>query len=56
MQYLAALDQAVASAVSQEKSAADALTSAAEEWNKITETLGRSKQQRALRRSLGLID
>ncbi|WP_425615903.1 ABC transporter substrate-binding protein [Anatilimnocola sp. NA78] len=55
-QYLAALDQAVIAAVSQEKSAADALASAADEWNKITAERGRTSQQRALRRSLGLSD
>ncbi|QDU31508.1 Bacterial extracellular solute-binding protein [Anatilimnocola aggregata] len=55
-EYLAALDRAVLAAVMKETSPTDALTTAGDEWQKITATRGADSQQRALRRSLGLID
>ncbi len=51
-QYLAALDQAVAEALSGKPSAA-ALSPAAKNWTAISEELGLASQQRANARSLG---
>ena len=53
-EYLAALDAAVVQAVAGEKSAADALAGAADEWKKITARIGLEHQRRALVRDLGL--
>lgn len=55
-EYLAALDNAVLSAVQGNQPAAAALQQAADEWQAITTRRGVSAQQRALRRSLGLSD
>jgi multiple sugar transport system substrate-binding protein len=52
--YLAALDAAVHAAVRGEKSPADALSAAAEEWSKITDELGLDAQRHAYRSSVGL--
>ena len=52
--YLAALDAAVHLAVRGEKSAADALDTAAGEWSKITEEFGLDAQRDAYRSSVGL--
>ena len=52
--YLAALDAAVHAAVRGEKSPADALSAAANEWSKITAELGLDAQQSAYRSSVGL--
>jgi len=52
--YLAALDAAVHAAVRGEKSPADALSAAAEEWAKITDELGLDTQRSAYRSSVGL--
>lgn len=54
--YLATLDEAVLSAVQEKQSPTEALKRAAEKWRDITEQHGRSKQQRALKLSLGLSD
>ena len=53
-EYLAALDAAVVQAVAGEKSAADALAGAADEWKTITAKIGLEHQRRALLRDLGL--
>jgi multiple sugar transport system substrate-binding protein len=52
--YLAALDEAVRSAVSGNATSQAALAAAAEEWRKITAELGLDEQRAAYRRSLGL--
>lgn len=52
--YMAALDQAVHSAVAGEKSSQLALQEAAATWRQITDDLGRENQREAYRRSLGL--
>ncbi|MCE5267134.1 MAG: extracellular solute-binding protein [Planctomycetaceae bacterium] len=53
-EYLAALDEAVASAVRGEKPPLEALLDADAKWRKITERLGLEKQKAAYRHSLGL--
>ncbi len=53
-QYIAALDEAVRSAVKGEVSSEDALNKAADEWEQITETYGRAKQTSALKKESGL--
>jgi ABC-type glycerol-3-phosphate transport system substrate-binding protein len=53
--YLAALDEAVAEAISG-KPAAEALTEAAKKWRAITDKLGMESQRKANRRSLGQND
>ena len=52
--YLAALDQAVHAAVVGQSSAAEALQTAADEWQRITSDLGLEAQQQAYLRSIGL--
>lgn len=52
--YLAALDEAVRSAVGGEQSPEEALRAAAEKWRQITTELGVSPQKTAYRRCLGL--
>ena len=52
--YLAALDEAVRSAVRGQASPADALATAAEKWRSISEELGLDSQREAYSRSLGL--
>jgi ABC-type glycerol-3-phosphate transport system substrate-binding protein len=52
-EYLAALDQAVQQAILGKKTAAEALSEAAEAWREITKKLGQEAQQRANARSLG---
>jgi multiple sugar transport system substrate-binding protein len=52
--YLAALDEAVASAVRGEKSPLDALVQAEKKWREITGRLGLEHQRAAYRHSLGL--
>jgi multiple sugar transport system substrate-binding protein len=52
--YLAALDEAVRSAVSGQQTSEQALEAAAGEWRKITAELGVDEQRAAYRRSLGL--
>lgn len=52
--YLAALGDAVASCLQGDSSAVAALQSAAERWDKITESRGREAQLRAFRRHLGI--
>lgn len=53
-EYLAALDTAVADAVSGKKSPQDALNQAAAKWRTITKRLGLPQQRTAYRHSLGL--
>ncbi len=53
-EYLAALEQAIQSAMEGNASPTDALQVAAEKWNRLTEGLGRDAQQRAYMRSIGL--
>jgi multiple sugar transport system substrate-binding protein len=53
-EYLAALDEAVAAAVSGKQKPKDALTDAAAKWQKITARLGVERQRTAYRHSLGL--
>jgi ABC-type glycerol-3-phosphate transport system substrate-binding protein len=53
-EYLAALDDAVNSALAREKSSAEALESAARRWQEITESRGVENQRKAYARSLGL--
>ena len=53
-EYLAALDEAVQSAVRGEVSPADALLKAAKQWREITEKRGVDRQRTAYLRSLGL--
>ena len=53
-EYRAALDEAVGRAVAGTATPAEALTEAAARWQKITDRLGRAKQQRAYLHSLGL--
>lgn len=52
--YLAALDDAVRKAVEGDDSADAALRAAAEQWQTITDGLGRASQQKAYMRSVGL--
>ena len=53
-EYLAALDDAVAAAVRDEKSPLDALLEADAKWQEITDRLGLERQKAAYRHSLGL--
>jgi multiple sugar transport system substrate-binding protein len=53
-EYLAALDEAVRSVVAEDQSAVDALNAVAQQWEKITDTLGRDSQREAYMRSIGL--
>lgn len=53
-EYLAALDEAVAAAVAGQATPAEALRTATEQWEKITDSRGREEQKRAYRRCLGL--
>lgn len=53
-EYMAALDDAVRSAVAGSASPAAALVEAAARWQKITDRIGRADQQAAYTRSLGL--
>ncbi len=53
-EYLAALDQAVATALRQEAAPQEALAQAAAAWQSITDKLGRDAQRRAYRQSLGI--
>ena len=53
-EYLAALDDAVATAVRGEKSPSEALLEAAAKWQNITTRLGLERQKSAYRHSLGL--
>ena len=52
--YLAALDKAVLRVLQKESSASEALADASHQWEEITDQLGRQKQSRAYRQSLGL--
>ncbi len=53
--YLAALDEAVGQAIRGELPPAEALESAGDQWEKLTESLGRNQQLLAYRRHLGLV-
>ncbi|MEN6458145.1 MAG: extracellular solute-binding protein [Thermoguttaceae bacterium] len=53
-EYLAALDEAVASAIRGDKPAIEALLEADAKWRQITDRLGRDRQKAAYRHSLGL--
>jgi multiple sugar transport system substrate-binding protein len=53
-EYLAALDDAVAAAVSGKKSPEAALSEAAAKWQEITKRLGVDRQRNAYRHSMGL--
>ncbi len=55
-EYLAALDEAVEAVVAGKQPSAEALKSAADKWEQITDRLGRDKQQLAYRRSLNVAD
>jgi multiple sugar transport system substrate-binding protein len=55
-EYLAALDEAVATAVHSEKPALEALLQADKKWREITRRLGLDRQRAAYRHSLGLSD
>lgn len=52
--YLAALDQAVAQALTDQTAPSDALANCSQQWSKITGELGVEKQRTAYTRSLGL--
>jgi multiple sugar transport system substrate-binding protein len=52
--YLAALDDAVRSAVRGEQTATESLAAAAKRWRDITAELGRDSQKQAYRRCLGI--
>jgi multiple sugar transport system substrate-binding protein len=52
--YIAALDTAVNSVIAGDATPAEALQSAAEQWDQITDLIGRESQQKAYMRSLGL--
>ena len=52
-EYLTALDRAVEQAIAGDP-AKEALTTAASQWQQITDELGRDKQKAAYSRSLGL--
>ncbi len=52
--YLAALDEAVRSAVRGEQTATESLAAAAKRWRDITDELGRDSQKQAYRRCLGI--
>jgi multiple sugar transport system substrate-binding protein len=52
-EYLAALDEAVESALRRDQTAEEALAQAATTWQAITDKYGRDAQKRALRRDLG---
>lgn len=52
--YLAALDQEVRRAIGKEREAAEALREAAQQWEAITDAMGRRKQVRAWRQSQGM--
>jgi ABC-type glycerol-3-phosphate transport system substrate-binding protein len=54
--YLAALDTAVKSALDGKSSPAAALQTATDEWEKITDRLGRDKQRDAYQKHLGISD
>lgn len=53
-EYLAALDEAVRAAIAGEKTPAEALAAASEQWKAITAARGIEAQRRALARDLGL--
>jgi multiple sugar transport system substrate-binding protein len=53
LEYLAALDEAVYSALRGDKSAAEALGTAAQQWREITKRIGVAAQRKANARSLG---
>lgn len=53
-EYIAALDRAVDSVLAAEATSSEALKTAAAEWNRITDSIGRESQQHAYMRSLGL--
>jgi multiple sugar transport system substrate-binding protein len=53
-EYFAALDTGIARALAGEVSAQEALDAVAEEWNAITDRLGREDQLRLYRESIGL--
>jgi ABC-type glycerol-3-phosphate transport system substrate-binding protein len=53
-QYLARLDDAVRSCLNGQVTAEDALARCAEDWDEITESLGRKKQISELRKAAGL--
>jgi multiple sugar transport system substrate-binding protein len=53
-EYLTALDQAVHHAIRGDQTPQQALTNAANEWEKITGRLGIEPQRKAYVRSLGL--
>jgi hypothetical protein len=53
-EYLAALDDAVAAAVRDEKPALESLLQADKKWREITARLGLDRQRAAYRHSLGL--
>jgi ABC-type glycerol-3-phosphate transport system substrate-binding protein len=55
-EYMAALDDAVQSAVSGQQSPAEALQAAAKRWNSISDRLGRKQQTLAYRRSVRAAD
>ncbi len=54
--YLAALDEGVARALRGEQSAADALAEVAQEWDKLTDELGRDRQRQAYLKHLGIVE
>jgi multiple sugar transport system substrate-binding protein len=51
-EYLAALDAAVQSALAEEQTPAAALAACSQQWEQITERLGRQRQREAYRRSV----
>jgi multiple sugar transport system substrate-binding protein len=53
-EYLDALDAGVTSALAGQQSPQEALDEVAQEWDEITERLGREKQLKQYRASLGL--
>jgi hypothetical protein len=53
-EYLAALDEAVKSSADARVIPADALKTAAQKWEKITDSHGREKQREAYQKHLGI--
>jgi hypothetical protein len=55
-EYLNILNDAIDDAVASKQPAAEALATAAEKWNRLTDKLGRDSQRMALNRHLGLVE
>ncbi len=53
-EYLGSLEESIQAAAEQDQSAANVLGQVAQQWNEITDRLGRDRQRAAYRRHLGL--